>query len=221
MENKIFNPMSELFKCVSIAILFLFLGNLFSLKFLPVSFVNMANLFLAVFMIAFLIVLMFSKKGRIPRRFSMNIVYLISFINGALLSPTIRYYIGDLGSVGVINVLLTTVIIFAVLSFVAYRSDSDKFLSLGPILMIGLISFLIVSLINIIFFGSVMNFSLSIFGTFLFSAYLLYDVSLVNHSIRMGYITERDDLSIHVLGIYTDFINLFLHLLRIASRLDD
>lgn len=221
MDKKLFNPMAELFKCVSIAMLFLFIGNIFSLKFLPNSFVNMANIFLTVFMVVFLLILMFSKKSVMPRRFSMNIVYLISFINGVLLSPTIRYYIGDLGYIGVINVLLTTVIIFAALSFIACKSDSDKFLKLGPMLAVGLIALLITSLINLLFFGRVMNFFLSAFGALLFSTYILYDISLVKRAIERGYIRERDDLSTYVLGLYVDFVNLFTDLLNIASRLDD
>ena len=58
-------------------------------------------------------------------------------------------------------------------------------------------------------------------GIILFSAYILYDVSLLKYDIQSGGVTCRNDLSIHVLNLYLDFVNILLDLLRIVSELKD
>jgi FtsH-binding integral membrane protein len=55
---------------------------------------------------------------------------------------------------------------------------------------------------------------ISIAGIIIFSGFILYDISLVKEEISKGNIVDREDLSIHVLNIYLDFVNIFLDLLR-------
>ena len=62
---------------------------------------------------------------------------------------------------------------------------------------------------------------ISIIGVVIFSGYVLYDISLIKHEIQNGEIREKNELSIHVLNLYLDFINILLDLLNIASILDD
>ena len=151
----------------------------------------------------------------------MNFVFLFTFIDGILMSPIISYYVGTLGTGIVINVLVATAIIFAGLSFIANRSESGRFLRFGPILFISLIALLVMSILNIFIRGSVFNIAISIVGILIFSGYILYDVSLIKMEIQHGEIQERDDLSIHVLNLYLDFINIFLDILRLVKELND
>ena len=62
---------------------------------------------------------------------------------------------------------------------------------------------------------------ISIIGVVIFSGYVLYDISLIKHEIQNDEIREKNELSIHVLNLYLDFINILLDLLNIASILDD
>ena len=220
MLKSMYNPMSQVFKYLSISIVFMFIGYLFGL-FLPTSFIYMANTLVVVLMIGLLIMALFSRKSIIPRRFSMNFVYLFTFIDGILMSPIIRYYVGSMGTDMVISILLATSAIFGGLAFVANRSESGKFLRFGPSLFIALIVLLIMSVINIFISGSMYNIIISIFGIVIFSGYILYDVSLIKEEIEYGGINDRDDLSIHVLNLYLDFINIFLDLLRLVKELND
>ena len=220
MLKSMYNPMSQVFKYLSISIVFMFIGYLFGL-FLPTSFIYMANTLIVVLMIGLLIMALFSRKSIIPRRFSMNFVYLFTFIDGILMSPIIRYYVGSMGTDMVISILLATSAIFGGLAFVANRSESGKFLRFGPSLFIALIVLLIMSVINIFISGSMYNIIISIFGIVIFSGYILYDVSLIKAEIEYGGINDRDDLSIHVLNLYLDFINIFLDLLRLIKELND
>lgn len=220
MLKSMYNPMSQVFKYLSISIVFMFIGYLFGL-FLPTSFIYMANTLVVILMIGLLIMALFSRKSIIPRRFSMNFVYLFTFIDGILMSPIIRYYVGSMGTDMVISILLATSAIFGGLAFVANRSESGKFLRFGPSLFIALIVLLIMSVINIFISGSMYNIIISIFGIVIFSGYILYDVSLIKAEIEYGGINDRDDLSIHVLNLYLDFINIFLDLLRLVKELND
>ena len=221
MFKEMHNPMSQVFKYLSISILFMFIGYIFGLLFIPESFIYMANMIMIVLIIGLVIMAILSKKSIIPRRFSMNFVYIFTFIDGILMSPIISYYVGDLGSGVVINVLIATMILFGMLSFIANRSESTKFLRLGPILFALLIALLFMSILNIFLYGKVFNIAISVLGILIFSAYILYDISILKMEIEYGNIRERDDLSIHVLNLYLDFINILLDLLRLVKELND
>ena len=221
MFKEMHNPMSQVFKYLSISILFMFIGYIFGLLFIPESFIYMANMIMIVLIIGLVIMAILSKKSIIPRRFSMNFVYIFTFIDGILMSPIISYYVGDLGSGVVINVLIATMILFGMLSFIANRSESTKFLRLGPILFALLIALLFMSILNIFLYGKVFNIDISVLGILIFSAYILYDISILKMEIEYGNIRERDDLSIHVLNLYLDFINILLDLLRLVKELND
>lgn len=214
------NPISKLFKCLSISILFMFIGYIVGLNFVPAGFIYLANKILVFLMTGLVIMAIFSKKI-IPRRFSMNYVYLFTFIDGILISPVIAYYVGSLGSGIVINVLIATMGIFATLSFVSMKDKEGKYLKLGPILFASLIGLFIMSLLNFVFYGKVFNILVSVFGVIVFSGYILYDVSVIKYEIENGIITDVNDLSIHVLNLYVDFINIFMDLLRIVKELND
>ena len=221
MFKEMHNPMSQVFKYLSISILFMFIGYIFGLLFIPESFIYMANMIMIVLIIGLVIMAILSKKSIIPRRFSMNFVYIFTFIDGILMSPIISYYVGNLGSGVVINVLIATMILFGMLSFIANRSESTKFLRLGPILFALLVALLFMSILNIFLYGKVFNIAISVLGILIFSAYILYDISILKMEIEYGNIRERDDLSIHVLNLYLDFINILLDLLRLVKELND
>ncbi|WP_455538687.1 Bax inhibitor-1/YccA family protein [Terrisporobacter sp.] len=220
MIKEIYNPIGQVFKYLSISIFFMFVGYMFGL-FLPDSFIGMANIIFAILIVGLLIMAIISKKSIIPRRFSMNFVYLFTFVDGILISPVIRYYVGSLGSGVVINVLIATLVICGVLGFIASKSESDRFLKLGPVLFAALIGLLVMSILNIFIYGRLFNIIVSIIGVLLFSAYILYDVSLLKSDIEYGNIKDRDDLSIHVLNLYIDFVNIFLDLLRLVREFSD
>lgn len=104
MLKSMHNSMSQVFKYLSISILFMFIGYLLGLMFLPPSFIYMANMIRAVLIVGLIIMALLSKKNIIPRRFSMNFVYIFTFIDGILMSPIISYYVGNMETGMVINI---------------------------------------------------------------------------------------------------------------------
>ncbi|MBS6509086.1 MAG: US12 family protein [Paraclostridium bifermentans] len=215
MNKVIQNPIADVFKYLAISILFCFLGYGFGVAFVPESVAMIANIIVVVMVVALLILCLVSRKGIIPDRFSMNWVYLFTFIDGIILYPIIQMYVGSLGKEIVISVLFITALIFLVLSTIARREKSDKYLKLGNTLFIGLIILIPFTIIaSFIGFGA-FNITVTVFSIIIFSGYILYDVSLVKYEIENGNINDSKDLSIHVLNLYLDFINIFLDILNL------
>ena len=221
MYKSIENPMSEIFKYLAISILFMFIGFIFGQMFVPISFAYYANKIFIFLIIVLLIMSIFSRKNIIPRSFSMNFVYMFTFIDGIIIYPLLQYYLQDLGKDVFISILVATIVLFTVLAKLASRKDAGYYLGLGNILFAGLIGILIASIINIFIGGNALSIVVSIIGVVIFSGYVLYDISLIKYEIENGDIKEKNDLSIHVLNLYLDFINLLLDLLNISSILND
>ena len=79
------NPMEAVFKYLSISIVFMFVGFLFGKLFVPASLVYAANIFVGVLIVGLLLFSLLSRKNVIPRSFSMNFVYLFTFVDGILM----------------------------------------------------------------------------------------------------------------------------------------
>ncbi|MBC6004497.1 MAG: Bax inhibitor-1 family protein [Paeniclostridium sordellii] len=221
MNKTEFNPMAEVFKYLAISILFCFVGYAFGKAFIPESVVMVANFIFIFVVLGLLILCLLSRKEIIPDRFSMNWVYLFTFINGILLYPILQMYISGLGSQTVIIILLVTALIFFILSMVAKKENSDKYLRLGNILLIGLVILILLSIVSIFIGFKTFNILVSVFSVVIFCGYILYDVSLIKYEIVSGDINDSKDLSMHVLNLYLDFINIFLDLLNLVYNFRD
>lgn len=213
--------MAEVFKYLAISILFCFVGYAFGKAFIPESVVMVANFIFIFVVLGLLILCLLSRKEIIPDRFSMNWVYLFTFINGILLYPILQMYISGLGSQTVIVILLVTALIFFILSMVAKKENSDKYLRLGNILLIGLVILILLSIVSIFIGFKTFNILVSVFSVVIFCGYILYDVSLIKYEIVSGDINDSKDLSMHVLNLYLDFINIFLDLLNLVYNFRD
>jgi uncharacterized protein len=221
MNKSGFNPMSEIFKFLAISILFCFVGYAFGVAFVPESIVMVANLIFIFVLVGLLILCLLSRKGIIPDRFSMGWVYLFTFIDGILLYPILQMYVGGLGSSTVIMILVVTAIIFFILSMVAKKENSDKYLRMGSVLLTALIILIPLTIISIFMGYGIFNILVTIFSIVIFCGYILYDVSLIKYEINNGNINDSKDLSIHVLNLYLDFINIFLDLLNLVYNFRD
>lgn len=221
MSKKVVNPMAEIFRCLAVSVLFMFIGFLVGPRILPPTVVYYANRIVLFFMIGLLILALCSRKSIIPRSFSMNFVYAFTFIDGILLYPLLQYYLQDLGSDLVITILIGTIALFGVLSLISSKKEAGHYFGMGKILLSGLIALLVLSIVNIFIGGATLNIGISIIGVVIFSGYVLYDISLIKYEIESGALQERNDLSIHVLNLYLDFINILLDLLNIGSSLND
>jgi len=122
------------------------------------------------------------------------------------------YYENGLGNI-VLQALMLTAAVFMSLTAYTFTTKKD-FSCLGAGLFGALIVLLVWGLLNMIFdFGGIGRMVFSLFGTLLFSGYILYDTSQIMHNLG------PDDYVEGAINLYLDIINLFLYLLEFLRML--
>ncbi len=149
----------------------------------------------------------------------MFVIYSIS--TGVILSFIAEYY--TLGSV--ISVLSGTIILFLVLTIYGYTTKSNL-QSYTSFLFVGLISIIIMSVINMFIGSNTLDLLLSALAVVVFVIYTAYDTQRIKNTIiSLSYQGQLDLLDrveiIGALSLYLDFINLFIYLIRIFGRRKD
>ena len=140
---------------------------------------------------------------------------LYSYLTGATLG--IIFWAYDLTSVGA--VFLMTAAMFGVMAVYGLVTKKDLS-SIGSICMMGIIGIIIASLVNVLLLHStVFDLIVSIAGVAIFVGLTAYDVQKIKQ--RVYYATD-DNVAVLALsgafGLYLDFINIFLRLLRIFGK---
>ena len=109
---------------------------------------------------------------------------------------------------------------FAAVSLFAWTTKADLS-SLGGFLMMGLIGFLIASVVNIFLQASAFYWILTYAGIALFIGLTAYDTQRLKDMHRSAEAAPDSLAILGALKIYLDFINLFLLLLRLFGRQRD
>jgi len=115
-----------------------------------------------------------------------------------------------------------TIVLFTVLAIYGYvtKEDLSKYRS---ILIVGLISLLIMGVINIFLQSDGLMWITSMLGVAVFIVFTAYDVNRIKNNV-IAYALEEDagildKIEIHgALSLYLDFVNLFIYILRILGR---
>lgn len=214
------SPYSELFKYLAISMMFSLIGFTVGQLFIPPEIANLGAIFLLVFLIINLVISLVSKKNRI--RFTMNRVYIFTFINGIIIYPLINYYAYSLGINTVLSVFFGTILILLALSLYTKKySNSDTFIKMGPVLLFTLVCVIVMSLINLFIGSSMIRVVISSISVVLFTLYILYGMSAFKYTIKNCTLSHRDDYAPFVINLYTDFINLFLNILEVIDAFRD
>ena len=122
----------------------------------------------------------------------------------------------------VLSVLMSTICLFAVLSIYGFITRSNL-MSYSGFLFVGLVSIIIMSVINIFLRSSSLDLMLAILGVIVFVIYVAYDTQLIKNKIvilaRQGQLDLLDRVEIvGAFSLYLDFINLFIYLIRLFGR---
>lgn len=217
--------MSKLYLYLAISLLATVVGFFVGLFFIPESVIAVANIILLVFLVVMLIgalIMKFVKKkasGQI--RFPIWVVYIFTFVEGALLYPALMYYLASLGVVLFAEIVIGTMVIFGVLAYIGQKKASGSYIGLFKILLVILIVMIILSIINIFLRIDVLSMILSAVGIAVFSTYILIDVNQFKTAYEAGMINDSSDYSIYVLDVYLDIINLLLDILDLVRRIKD
>lgn len=161
---------------------------------------------LMVIEIGMLLAAMFLRK----RRVGFTFLYLFTFISGITFYPVLYHYMGTIGGSMVMAAFGVTTLAYGGAALYAWKSKAD-FSFLGAFLMIGIIALVGMAVWNLIWpLGSTMYMLFTLLGIFIFIGFTLFDVSnIARHGV------PEELVPMAVLGLYLNFINLFLFVLRL------
>jgi FtsH-binding integral membrane protein len=142
---------------------------------------------------------------------------LYSALNGITLSLIAIVYTG----VSILYTFVGALAIFLIMAIYGYttKEDLSKF---GNLLKVGLITLIILSVVNIFLKATALYWVISYMGVLIFIGLIGYDVNRIKNNIMVAVSQDMavvDKVSIiGALALYLDFINLFLYLLRIFGK---
>lgn len=140
---------------------------------------------------------------------------LYSVVNGATLSFIFLLYTAT----SIVSVFFITAVTFSVMAVYGYFTKKDL-TSLGRLLFMGLVGIIIASLVNIFVQSSGMSLIVSYIGVLVFVGLIAYDSQKIKTMLMQAPDASESMQKLALLGalsLYLDFINLFLHLLRILG----
>lgn len=140
--------------------------------------------------------------------------YLYSALNGIVLAPVFSFYT----STSIALTFAITAGTFGAMTIAGYvtKKDLSKF---GTFLFMGLIGLIICSLVNLFMHNSMMDWCISIAGVVIFVGLTAWDTQVIKRMCAESDSTMVSKVAtLGALRLYLDFINLFLHLLRILGN---
>lgn len=153
-------------------------------------------------------------NNNIIRKTPYNWIYLILF------TICMTYIIGFVGIINQTNILLlsglSTSFIFMFLTFYAWQTKVD-YTIYGNILLILLCGMILFGIIFSFFSFPIINILYSVFGSILFSFYIIYDTQLIVGGSHKSIQFNEDDFVIASISLYLDIINLFLFILDLFN----
>ena len=141
---------------------------------------------------------------------------LYSVLNGVTMSFIFLAYTYE----SVTNVFLITAGTFAAMAFFGYFTKTDLS-SIGRILFMALIGLIIATIVNIFVKSSVFGMILNYLGVLIIVGLTAWDTQKIKQMLSMAEDTGETAQKVALMGalsLYLDFINLFIHLLRIMGN---
>ena len=145
---------------------------------------------------------------------SLNIY---SFVLGIIISVTLFYYIGTLGSAIFMSCVMGVALIFGVAYYYALNSEAEDIFSMGPMLYKCMIALVVFEILNIFLFSfGLFDMILSTVAVLIYSTYTVYTMKVMQVQCESE-ILDEESIVIISLSLITSFLNLLLHLLRIVA----
>jgi FtsH-binding integral membrane protein len=149
---------------------------------------------------------------------AVGLFFVYAALNGVTMSVIFAVY--TLGSIAV--TFFATACLFGAMTIIGYTTSRDL-TKLGGFLLMGLIGFLIGSVINLFFASSAFYWLLTFAGIAIFVGLTAWNTQRIKN-MTLAAIQQGDELMaqrvgiIGALSLYLDFVNLFLLLLRLGGR---
>ena len=142
-----------------------------------------------------------------------------SALNGFTLSGLFSTYTSE----SLTTTFLITASIFGFMAFYGYTTKKDL-TGMGNFMYMGLFGIIIASIVNFFLQSSMIYYVTSLMGVIIFTGLTAYDVQKILKMNIIGNAGTEEDTKESILGaliLYLDFINLFIHLLRLMGTRRD
>jgi FtsH-binding integral membrane protein len=149
---------------------------------------------------------------------AVGLFFVYAALNGVTMSVIFAVY--TLSSIAV--TFFATACLFGAMTIIGYTTSRDL-TKLGGFLLMGLIGFLIGSVINLFFASSAFYWLLTFAGIAIFVGLTAWNTQRIKN-MTLAALQQGDELAaqrvgiIGALSLYLDFVNLFLLLLRLGGR---
>ncbi len=147
-----------------------------------------------------------------PMALPLFLVY--SALNGFTIGIMLLFYTGET----VLLAFVTAVGMFAVMAIIG-ATTKKNLSAMGQALLAALVGVVIASVVNMFLQSSGMSFIISLISVVIFAGLIAYDNQRIRYVFEEtgGNVQEGWAISL-ALQLYLDFVNLFLHLLRVLGR---
>ena len=163
-------------------------------------------------MLAVMIGALFAVTALRNSAWGVPALFGFTFIAGLMLTPILTVALGLRNGGQIIGLAggLTAAIFFAMAGIATVTKKDFSFM--GKFLFVGVILLLVASVANLFFQVPALQLTIAAIAVFVFSLYILFDVSRIVHGGETNYITAT-------LSIFLDLYNIFISLLQILMAL--
>lgn len=163
-----------------------------------------------------LVLVLGAAINRLSAPVATALFFAYSALNGVTLSIIFLAYT----DASIVSTFLVTAVTFGVMSIYGYTTKRDL-TSIGNLLFMGLIGFLIASVVNVFLRSEAIYWIVTYAGILIFVGLTAYDTQKIKRMASGGLADGEAARKASILGalaLYLDFINLFLLLLRVMGR---
>jgi modulator of FtsH protease len=177
-----------------------------------VRFFMAAPIMAPLLMLAVMIGALFAVTALRNSAWGVPALFGFTFIAGLMLTPILTVALGLRNGGQIIGLAggLTAAIFFAMAGIATVTKKDFSFM--GKFLFIGVVLLLVASVANLFFQVPALQLTIAAIAVFIFSAYILFDVSRIVNGGETNYITAT-------LSIFLDIYNIFISLLQILMAL--
>ena len=139
--------------------------------------------------------------------------YLFSMLNGVTLTPMLLAYTGA----SIATAFFITAGMFGVMSVFGYVTKRDLS-GWGSYLSMALIGLIICMIVQFFFNNPMFDFLVSIAAVIIFVGLTAWDTQMIKDLAKNSLIKPENVATYGALNLYLDFINLFIHILKLIGK---
>ena len=170
--------------------------------------------FIGLFIVEIILVIVLSGKIEDLSPVKAKLIfYLFSMLNGVTLTPMLLAYTGA----SIATAFFITAGMFGVMSVFGYVTKRDLS-GWGNYLSMALIGLIICLIVQYFFNNPMFDFLVSIAAVIIFVGLTAWDTQMIKDMAKNSLIEPENVATFGALSLYLDFINLFIHILKLIGK---